>query len=70
VHRQDLPPAAQVRRGYRDPPVEAARAQQGRVEDLRPVGGGQHDDALVAGEAVHLGEDLVKCLLLLVMTAH
>ena len=44
-------------------------AEQGRVEDLGPVGGGQHDHALVAGEPVHLGEDLVERLLALVVTA-
>ena len=69
VHREDLPPAALIRRRHRDPPVEAARAQQRRVEDLRPVGGGEDDDALGAGEAVHLGEDLVEGLLPLVMAA-
>ena len=43
--------------------------EQGGVEDLGPVGGGQHDHALVAGEPVHLGEDLVERLLALVVTA-
>ena len=52
---------------YRHPPVEAARAQQRRVEDLGPVGRRQDDDAFIAGEAVHLGEDLVEGLLALVV---
>ena len=43
--------------------------QQRRVEDLGAVGRGQHDHALVAGEAVHLGEDLVERLLPLVVAA-
>jgi hypothetical protein len=34
--------------------------QQGRVEDLRAVGGSQGDDALVALEPVHPDEDLVR----------
>ena len=38
--------------------VEAARAKEGLVQVLRPVGGAQHDDALVRHEAVHLGEEL------------
>ena len=37
------------------------------VEDVGPVGGGEDDDALRAGEAVHLGEDLVERLLALVV---
>ena len=47
--------------------VEAARAQQRRVEHVGAVGGGEHDDARVALEAVHLGQDLVERLLALVV---
>ena len=50
-------------------PVEAARPQQGRVERLGPVGGGQHDHAGVAAEAVHLDEQGVERLLPLVVAA-
>ena len=50
-------------------PVEAAGSQQRRIEDVGPVRGGQHDDALRAGEAVHLGQDLVQRLFALVVTA-
>ena len=49
--------------------VEAAGAQQRRVEDLGAVGRRQHDHALGAGEPVHLGEDLVERLLALVVAA-
>ncbi len=69
VHLEDLAPALLVRRADRDPAVEPARPQQGRVEHVRPVGRGQHDHALGAGEAVHLGEDLVERLLPLVDAA-
>ena len=69
VHLEDLGAALDVGRGHHDGPVEPAGPQQRRVEDLRPVGGGDHDDALGAGEAVHLGEDLVEGLLPLVVTA-
>ena len=37
-----------------DMAVEAAWTQQGRVEDIRPVGGGQDHHRLMSGEAVHL----------------
>ena len=69
VHLQDLDAALVVGRVDDDLPVEPAGSQQRRVEDVRPVGGGQHDDALVPGEAVHLGEDLIEGLLALVVTA-
>ena len=49
--------------------VEAAGAQQRGVQDVGAVGRGQDDDALRAGEAVHLGEDLVQRLLALVVPA-
>ena len=49
--------------------VEAAGAQQGRVEDVGPVGGRHHHDALGGLEAVHLGQHLVERLLALVVAA-
>src|SRR5690606_7749687 len=49
--------------------VEAARAQQSRVENIRAVGGGDDDDAVVHFEAVHLHQQLVEGLLTLVVTA-
>ena len=49
--------------------VEPARAQERRVEDLGAVGRRDHDHALGAGEAVHLGQDLVQRLLALVVAA-
>ena len=52
-----------------DLPVEAAGAQQRRVEDVGPVGGGDEDDAALDVEAVHLDEQLVEGLLALVVAA-
>ena len=49
--------------------IEPARAQQRRVENVRPVGGGDHDHVGVRVEAVHLDEDLVEGLLALVVRA-
>ena len=54
---------------HHDAPVEAARAQQRRVEHVGAVGGGDEDDALVGLEAVHLHQQLVERLLALVVTA-
>ena len=49
--------------------VESARPQEGGVKDVGAVGGRDHDDAGVALEAVHLRQQLVKCLLPLVIAA-
>jgi hypothetical protein len=70
VDLQDLAAAGLVGRADGEAAVEAARPQQGRVEDLGPVGGGQHNHVLGAGEAVHLGQDLVQGLLALVVATH
>ena len=53
----------------RDLAVEAARAQQRRVEDVGTVGGRDQDDVGLDVEAVHLDQQLVEGLLALVVTA-
>src|SRR5262249_31786883 len=49
--------------------VKAAGAKQGRVQDLWPVGGRQHHDALLRVEAVHLDQELVQGLFPFIMAA-
>src|SRR6201999_3921190 len=67
VHPQDALAADQVGLGHHDLAVEAARAQQGRVQDVRPVGGGDHDHAALGVEPVQLDQHLVQGLLALVV---
>ena len=69
VHADDLLAAGDVGAVHRDLAVEAARAQQGGVEDVGTVGGRDEDHSLVGLEAVHLDEQLVERLLALVVTA-
>ena len=69
VDLQDLLAAAQVRPVDDDAAVEAAGAQERRIEDVGPVRGGDEDDALVGLEAVHLDEQRVQRLLALVVPA-
>ena len=69
VDLEDLLAAAHVGQRHDDLAVEAARAQQRRVEHVRTVRRGDDDDAFVAFEAVHLDEQLVERLLALVVTA-
>ena len=69
VDLEDLRAALAVGAVDGDLAVEAARAQQRRVEDVGPVGGRDHDDVVLRLEAVHLDEQLVERLLALVVTA-
>ena len=69
MHGQDVQAALEVRDLHRDLAVEAARAQQGRVQDVHAVGGRDQDDVLVLVEPVHLHQHLVQGLLTLVVTA-
>src|SRR6185437_12200665 len=69
VDLEDLAAAEPVGTVDDDLPVEAARTQQRRVENVRPVGGADHNDVLVDREAVHLDQQLVQRLLALVVTA-
>ncbi len=69
VHLEDVQAALQVRALDRDLAVEATRAQQRRVQDVRAVGGGDQDHAALDVEAVHLDQQLVESLLALVVAA-
>ena len=69
VDFQDLLAALDVGQADVDLTVEAARAEQGLIEDVGTVGGRHDDDAVVGLEAVHLDQQLVQGLLALVVTA-
>ena len=66
---QDLFAALEVGQFHRNTAVKAAGTGQSRVKGIRTVGGREDDDAAVALEAVHLGEQLVQGLLALVIAA-
>ena len=66
---QDLGAPVLVGRLHGDPPVEAPRPQERRVENLGPVSRTEDDHVRVGLEPVHLGEDLVERLLALVVSA-
>jgi hypothetical protein len=71
VDLQDHVAAGQVGGVHADLTVEAARAQQRRVQHVGPVRGRDQDDAAAYVEAVHLDQQLVERLLALVVaTAH
>ena len=67
--RQNAFAALHVRTVDDDAAIEAARAQQRRIEHVRTVRRRHEDDAFVRFEAVHLDEQLVQRLLALVVAA-
>ncbi len=69
VHLQDHLAADDVGVGDDHLTIEAAGAQQRRIEDVGPVGRGNEDDALVGLEPVHLDQELVQGLLAFVVAA-
>ena len=67
---EDGHPLGQDREGDGDLPIEAPGTKQGRIEDLRTVGGRENDDPGGRIEAVHLGQQLIQRLLALVVGDH
>ena len=64
---QDRLATRAVGEGDGDLPVEFARSQQGRVQNVRPIGRGDDDDARLVVEPIHLDEELVERLFALVV---
>jgi hypothetical protein len=69
VDLEDVLAALAIRAVDHDLAVEAARPQQRRVEDVRPIRGRDQDDVVLHLEAVHLDQQLVEGLLSLVVAA-
>ena len=69
MHLQDCQAAAHIRLIDHDLTVETAWAQKRRIEYVRTVRRRDDDDALIRRKAIHLNEQLVECLLALIMAA-
>ena len=67
MHLENLLAAADIRQANHHLPIEAPRAQQGGVEHVGPVGGGDNNHAVVDFKTVHLDQQLVEGLLPLVV---
>ena len=65
VNPEDLLSALQVGASDRHLPIEPSRPQQRGIEDVRPIGRRNDDDAGADRKAVHLDEQLVERLLAL-----
>ena len=66
---QDIDTSLQIRFLNRDSAVKSARTQQRRIQNLRTVRRRQDQQTLGSVESIHLGEQLVECLLTLVVSA-
>ena len=69
VQAQDALAPLEVGQLHRHAPVKPAGTGQRRVKRLRPVRGGQNDNALGSVKAVHLSQQLVQGLLALIVAA-
>ena len=69
VHAQDGGASSHIGGLDADLPVETAGPQEGGIQDVGAVGGGDEDNVGVGIEAVHLDEQLVEGLLALIVPA-
>ena len=69
VHLEDLLAATNIGQTNHDLTVETTRSQQGRIQNIRTVGGRNDDDRLMSFKTIHLDQHLVQGLLTLVVTA-
>ena len=69
MHFQDLHTSFQIRLFHDDTAVKTSRSQKCLIQYFRPVGRCQQDDPALGIKAVHLGKQLVQCLLTLIITA-
>jgi hypothetical protein len=63
VHAQDLFTALDIGQCHNHLAIEATGTQQGRIENVRTVGGRNQDHPLVRFETIHFHQQLVECLL-------
>ena len=48
--------------------IHATRSFQRRVESVCQIGSGQNNDRLISCETIHLDEELVQCVIALIIT--
>ena len=69
VHLQNVLSALDVGIVHRNLSVKSSRTQKRRIENVGTVGRGNHDDAVMSAEAVHLHKQLIERLFPFVMSA-
>ncbi len=69
IYRQDFLSSADIRHRHNHLAVKTTGTQQGGVKDIGSVGCRDDDNTVVGLKAIHLDEQLVQCLLALIVTA-
>src|SRR5690606_33080606 len=69
MHFKNLLASANIRQSDIDLAVETTRTQQCLVQNIGTVGGRDDNDAVITFETIHFHQQLVKCLLALIMAA-
>ena len=69
MNLQDLFSSLQIRQFHRDSPVKTSRTKEGRIQGIRTVGRCQDDNTFRTVKSIHLGQQLVQCLLSLIVAA-
>ena len=69
MYFQNIDTSLQIGQLDRDAAVKTAGTQKGRVQRIGTVGGSQDDNTFVGVKAIHLSQQLVQCLLPLVVAA-
>ena len=67
MHFQDEFTATNIGQRYDYLAIKSARSQQRRIQNVRPVGGCDNDDAFGAFETIHLNQHLIQGLLTLIV---
>ncbi len=68
MHFQNLFTATDIRQAHHHLAIETAGAQQRGIQYVRAVGSGDYNHAIVTFKTIHFDQQLVKCLLTLVVT--
>ncbi len=68
VYFQDLFTTTDIRQTDHHLAIETTRTQQGRIQHIRTVGGGDDDNAFITFETIHFDQHLVQGLLTFVVT--
>ena len=69
MNSKDRLTACHIRQFHRNAAVKTAGTQKGGIQDLRPVGGGQDDNAFGTVKSVHFRQQLVESLFPFIIAA-
>ena len=69
MHLQDLFSSLNIRSSNHNLPVKTSRTQDGRIQNIHTVGSSHNDDSFIYTKTIHLYQQLIQCLLSLIVSA-